>query len=35
LSDQPPEDMGTIAALVFAIAILVLVIIGAVLLVAF
>jgi hypothetical protein len=35
MSDQPPEDMGTIAALVFAAVLVVLVIIGAVLLIGF
>jgi hypothetical protein len=35
MSDQPREDLGTIAAVVFAAVLVVLVIIGAVLLIAF
>jgi hypothetical protein len=35
MPDQPPEELGTIAALVFACVLIVLVIIGVVLLIVF
>jgi hypothetical protein len=35
MSDQPPEDLGTIAAVAFVVGVVVLATVGAVLLIAF